>query len=187
LAPPSANLPPVDALTPTSPWALPCASLNLPESLVDQGEPHDRRSPSFRGRRRTAIVELASLRILRVQGPAYIFPRPHGSFRCNTLLSTARFFTAVRAPAAAPPLRCRSPATSPADPPPPIDRGWAQLQFPAACLPPRAPPHRRRARHRRRVQGDQGHICEIFKTSRVLRTKRFFPFAMCWMKLVKSI
>jgi hypothetical protein len=70
LAPPGANLPPVDALTPTSPWALPCAQQKLPESLVDQAEPHDRWSPSSRGRRRTAIAELAPPPILRAQGPA---------------------------------------------------------------------------------------------------------------------
>jgi hypothetical protein len=54
-----------------------------------------------------------------------VFPRPHGSRRCNTLLSTAPSFTTVRAPAATPPLRChsRSPPTSPADPPLPINRG----------------------------------------------------------------
>jgi hypothetical protein len=34
-----------------------------------------------------------------------IFPRPHGSSQCSTLLSTAPFLTAVRAPAVAPPLR----------------------------------------------------------------------------------
>jgi hypothetical protein len=57
------------------------------------------------------------------------FTRPfsmlHRSFPCNTLLSPAPIFTAVRAATAAPPLlRSRSsPATSPAEPPPPIDRG----------------------------------------------------------------
>jgi hypothetical protein len=52
LAPPGANLPPVDALTPTSPWALPCAPLKLPESLVDQAEQHDRRRNTPSGCRR---------------------------------------------------------------------------------------------------------------------------------------
>jgi hypothetical protein len=67
LAPPGANLPPVDALTPTSSSALPYASQRLPESLVDQAQPHDRRSPSSRGRRRTATVELAPPPILRTR------------------------------------------------------------------------------------------------------------------------
>jgi hypothetical protein len=55
--------------------------------------------------------------------PPSTFPRPHGSCPCNALLSTAPVFTAVRAPAAAPPLRHhrRSPATSPAEPLPSID------------------------------------------------------------------
>jgi hypothetical protein len=54
-----------------------------------------------------------------------IFPRPHGSSRCSTLLSITPFLTAVRAPAAAPPLHRhrRSPATSPVNPLLPINRG----------------------------------------------------------------
>jgi hypothetical protein len=64
--------------------------------------------------------------ILRSSAPGDLpsaFPRPHGGSRCSTLLSIAPSLTVVRAPAAAPPLRRhrRSPATFPAEPPPPIN------------------------------------------------------------------
>jgi hypothetical protein len=54
-----------------------------------------------------------------------VFPRPHGSSRGSTLLSIAFSRTAVRFPAAEPPLlrRRRSSATSPGDLPPPIVHG----------------------------------------------------------------
>jgi hypothetical protein len=96
-----------------------------------------------------------------------VFPRPHGSSRSGTLLSIALSLTTARAPAAAPPLhrRRRSPATSPAEPPPSFDHGWAQSQFPIACLPAHAPPCRRRARYRHRVQGGRakGLIVRVLK------------------------
>jgi hypothetical protein len=67
----------------------------LPESLVDQVKPHDRRSPSSRGRRRTATNELAPPRSSAPGDLPSIFPRPHGSSQCSTLLSIAPFLTAV--------------------------------------------------------------------------------------------
>jgi hypothetical protein len=121
-----------------------------------------------------------------------IFPRPHASSRRSTLLRIAPFLTVVRAPATTPHLRrCRhSPATSPADPSPPINRGWAQSQFPVACLPARAPPRRRRARHLRRDQGGWG-IEGIFVKSLEFPGAQMHKdsslLCVLWLKLVKSI
>jgi hypothetical protein len=50
---------PLDFLTHQRASALPCALQHLPEPCVDHAEPPLRRSPSLRGRRRTAAVELA--------------------------------------------------------------------------------------------------------------------------------
>jgi hypothetical protein len=70
--------------------------------------------PSSPLRRSSALGDLPS-----------IFPRPHGSSQGSALLSIAFSCTVVRVPAAALPLlrRRRSPATSPADLPPPIVHG----------------------------------------------------------------
>jgi hypothetical protein len=72
---------------------------------------------------------------------------------CSGLLSRAFPLAGLRAAAAVLPLCRRSPATAPAELPPTVTPWWAQSHFPVACLPARAPPRRRRARHRRRVQG----------------------------------
>jgi hypothetical protein len=57
--------------------------------------------------------------------PSRTSTRSHGSYPCRTLLSPAPILTGIRASAGAPPLlrRHRSPVTSPADPPLPIERG----------------------------------------------------------------
>jgi hypothetical protein len=56
---------PVDFLAHPRAPALPCEPQYLPELLVDQAEPPFRRSPSLRGRRWTAAVELAPPPILQ--------------------------------------------------------------------------------------------------------------------------
>jgi hypothetical protein len=126
--------------------------------------------------------------------PLNLFPRTSWSLRCHTLPSAAPHLAGFRAPAAAPPLlrRLHSPATPPVEPPPPIGRGWVQLQPKPICLHALVPHHRRRARLRRR-----GLMCERFwvwrygcedlKLSRGLRENRFYPFVCLSSDLVNSI
>jgi hypothetical protein len=116
---------PVDFLAHPRAPALPCEPQHLLEPRVDQAEPPIRRSPSLRGHRRTAAVELAPPPLSKPRGLPGTFPGSHGSSPCSTWLSPGPSLTAVKLPAGAPLLlrrRRRSPESSLVDPPPPIGR-----------------------------------------------------------------
>jgi hypothetical protein len=88
------------------------------------GESPARRSTISPGHRRVASGEPTPRLSTEPTNPSRTSTRSHGSYPCRTLLSLAPILTGIRASAAAPPLlrRRRSPVTSPADPPLPIER-----------------------------------------------------------------